>query len=244
MGLSICLVNYAHPFQKPGLYELQEKQNEHAIAIGEVDNVTSFRESFIHSSPFYLAHKELLDTHRGAGLYAWKPYCILSAMAKTEFAYDVYIYLDVDIEIKSSLRPFAELTRDQDVVAARNTYRHISYCKRETSDVLQAWCEGYEKWYSLYAGVVCYTNRCRAITFLIDWLTCVCNHKIIDESPSTIPDPPYPVFVAHRHDQSIFTILYHKYGYKVFPPSILSFSNLYPLSQFERDQEQEGLYTI
>jgi len=56
------------------------------------------------------------------------------------------------------------------------------------------------------------------VHFLTTWLEMMrCeSYRLLDDSPSTAPN--YPEFIENRHDQSIFSILYHKSLLEALPP--------------------------
>jgi hypothetical protein len=238
--MRICLINYAHETaRKVGILEMQQRQIEQAYNNG-VDKVIPFGRKNIIDSPLYSAHKDLLDETRGAGYWLWKPYLILKAMTETNLSYDVYVYLDADIEIKSSIEPFALLTRKQAVAGIRTTYQHARFCKRDCSIAFNSENDDYTKWYQLHAGVIAFGYTHRAILFLTDWLAACCNHHLINDEPSVAEN--YPFFLEHRHDQALYTLIYHKYDFPIYQPSTLAFTDLYPLREW-CETEVEGEYS-
>lgn len=226
--MNFCVVNYSHypPAAELERFKDQDRQAEQALQFG-ASVVYKIRFEDLRVTPFYLGNRDLLDEHRGAGYWAWKPYVILKTMMETKLQHDAYIYLDSDLQVVKSLVPFAELTKEQDVIGIRTTYQHARFCKRDVSKAFQAEDVDYLKWYQLQAGTVAYANTPGAQMFLIDWLSaCLNKHNISDES-STVPN--WPFFLEHRHDQSLFTLVYHHHGYKIYPPKTQEFCNLYPL---------------
>jgi hypothetical protein len=239
----IAVINYAHDIDPAYTKHrcAQVIQTRQAYK-NYADRVISYGHEDIINTPFYYAHKLWLDSARGAGYWCWKPYLIQKAMLETHLVYDAYIYLDSDVQIKSSLTPFAELTLTQEVAGIRTTYQHSRFCKRDASIAFHAEDDpDYEKWYSMYAGVVAYANKPRALMFLTDWLTACTNWDLINDQPGTAPN--YPYYLAHRNDQSLFTLIYHQYGFPIHPPATLAFTDLYPLPGWCQPSEKEGDYS-
>jgi hypothetical protein len=233
--MKICVINYAHDPSGTSRnhVENQKRQNQQLSSL--VDIVMFYDKTWLEKRIFYTAHREILDAKRGAGFWAWKPYIVLHTVLTVPS--EVYIYLDSDIQIKSSLQEFAELTRDQPVVAARTSYRHSRYCKSLARQIIPC---NEEPSYDLYAGVIAFAPSREAIKFLSDWMICCLNKSLIDDNP-TGSEPPFPDFIAPRNDQTLFTRLYNRNQYKIYPPSLLKFTDLYPLPSFQT--EVEGEYT-
>lgn len=238
-NLYICLVNYAHvtpPSSQSDIKEKQKLQTAQALKAG-VTTVYNLGFEDIVDTPLYFAHKELLDNARGAGYWLWKPYIILKTMLETKLKYDVYIYLDSDIQITGSVVPFAMLTKEQAVVAIRTTYQQARFCKRDCSVAFQVEDNAYTQWYQIQAGTVAYANTPEAVMFLTDWMVTCCNHHFINDEPSVISN--FPFFLDNRHDQALFTLVYRKYGFKVYPPVTQSFCDLWPLPSLQTQVEGE-----
>ena len=230
--MRVAVINYCHypnPSNMSAWQALMDRQPAQAKQALEHGATIVYQLGFddIKNTPFYLANRKVLDTPRGAGLWAWKPYIILMTMLETCLSYDAYIYLDVDVGIKDSIIPFAEITKTQDVAAIRTTYQQARFCKRDCSVAFGVDGGDYEKWYQVQAGIVAYANNCGAIAFLTDWLTACCNYHLISDEPSV--EPNYIYYLDHRHDQALFTIMYHKYNYPIWPPALQAFTDMYPL---------------
>jgi hypothetical protein len=60
-----------------------------------------------------------------------------------------------------------------------------------------------------WAGAVVVKNSAKSKSVINDWLDLCSVYKNITDSPSVLPNSPE--FIEHRHDQSLLTIVLHRY---------------------------------
>ena len=66
--------------------------------------------------------------------------------------------------------------------------------------------------YQYQGGVNLFYKCDLTMRFVKEWFNICCKYSLLDDSPSIIPNDPS--FCEHRHDQSIFSILFKKYNLK------------------------------
>ena len=63
-----------------------------------------------------------------------------------------------------------------------------------------------------WAGIQIYKKCSSSIAFVNDWLSYASDRRIVTNDDNTCGKENYPDFIAHRHDQSIFSLLCKKVG--------------------------------
>lgn len=166
---------------------------------------------------FYERNKKILSAKKGGGYWLWKPYIILRTLKEMEYG-DVLLYMDSgSILVKNAGRLFESLEAiDQDVVGFETPFLEKEYTKSATIEAILADCDEENK-----AGII-EDNQVQAtfqfvrksdssMNFYSKLLELSENEHLICDGQSEKGE--VDSFVAHRHDQSIFSLLYRKYGY-------------------------------
>lgn len=169
-----------------------------------VDKVWSWTRATLEQTEFYEDNREILDTPRGSGLWAWKPFIILETLKRTQPG-DIVIYADAGVEF---IAPVSHVIRQMpNIWLFGNMYTHQHWCKMDTMDAMDVHPEGNQ----CQASVV--FVKPAAEFFIKDWLAwCVLPHAINDD-PSVAPN--HPEFKDHRHDQAILTNLAYYHGVRL-----------------------------
>jgi len=156
----------------------------------------------------------LLANERGAGYWVWKPEIILHRLHELP-EHDILMYTDSGTTWVGDPRTLFPLTSIQPVVGFYLVgTSDAQYSKRDT--VLACMMENKLELPQIMGGVMLFLNCTESRNFVREWRhLCEIPH-LIDDSPSVMP--PYGGFKEHRHDQSIFSLLYKKKGYNpTFP---------------------------
>lgn len=69
----------------------------------------------------------------------------------------------------------------------------------------------------LLGGINLWKKTPFTIAFLEEWLHYCLDSRIITDVPNSLGKNNYPEFKAHRHDQSVFSLLCKKYNLQSFP---------------------------
>lgn len=169
----------------------------------EADLEPRFRENFAHV---------LTPQVRGFGYFVWKPQVILQALERTAIG-DVLLYLDSGSHLVTTGRDrfleYVEVaTRSESGVLAFQ----LTHIEKEWSkgDLLEFFgvrnqpliCDTQQ----IQAGAIFIHHRPGVREFFEDWLeTFSQRFDLVDDTPSLSSNDE--AFVAHRHDQSVFSIL-------------------------------------
>jgi len=162
-----------------------------------------------------------MRARRGAGYWLWKPAIILDALSSIRED-DVLLYTDAGVGLLGDPRVlFSELPEASILLfdhpedtgeVRRNLQRQ--WTKRDCFALLSADSPEFWQARQLSASfLVCRNDRSgRARRFIRDWLEACSVVDALDDSSGRCGKPEFPDFVAHRHDQSILTIVAQKSG--------------------------------
>lgn len=168
-------------------------------------------------SSFYDQHKNFINNNpKGYGYWIWKPYLIAKTL-DTMSNGDVLLYGDAASNMKGSSQQCTELVtkvlkaaKGLKIIASKQGW-NIRWIKSDLYFALG--------WQSLVyafrpmaeAGRLIIQKDKRTVPFIKQWLHYATNdYHNIDDTPSKYPNLPF--FVAHRADQSIFSLLFNKHG--------------------------------
>jgi hypothetical protein len=144
----------------------------------------------------------------GYGLWIWKPYILLDALGQCG-AGDYVIYLDAGIAPIADMTPwFMQLRcRPVNLFAPVPPRPACEWTKRACFTHMQADGPQFRSAPMLSAGIQAYRNVPESRAFVSELQTLMRNPQLSNDAsdhPGTAEDE---AFVAHRHDQSILTLL-------------------------------------
>jgi hypothetical protein len=173
------------------------------------------------------------NNHRGHGYWLWKPWIIREYLEKLRDN-DVLLYVDVGCELSkfadARFKKYINLLKVQPVLAFSTLSKHpeiswtkpilIEYLGTCRKDLLQT---------QVAATFIYFRVSDESRSLVDEWLTIATkdNYRYIDDSYPGIANDS---FIEHRHDQSIFSLLYKKKQFRImyqrtFFPSIVYFNN-------------------
>ena len=157
----------------------------------------------------------ILSQQRGDGYWLWKPYIILTYLNKLN-ENDILFYIDSKYYFVEN---FDDLYNDKllktDIIVWKNkpneeiTYLK-NYCKMDIikkynmEDLIfnkSAEC--------CWAGAIIIKKNDNTVNIIKEWLSMCCDGNDITDSNSIMPNSE--LFIDHRHDQSLLSIVLHKY---------------------------------
>lgn len=165
---------------------------------------------------FFNSHKSFISSNpKGFGYYIWKPYFVLQTL-KTMQDGDVLVYGDAGNDIpglrEECLAIFDKVNQIKEgvkVLAAKQGY-NIRWTKSDLYFKMGWTSLIYVPRYMAEAARIVFKKDDLTVKFVEEWLHyATSDYHNIDDSPSRLPD--FPFFMAHRNDQSIFSILFHRY---------------------------------
>lgn len=205
----IVAINFAD--QK---FELCRKYNtETAYSKGKADKVIEYCPNDIDVK-FNNENRKILSYKRGFGLWLWKPYFIYKTLQEMNEG-DYLFYSDSGsyyIDKIQNLISRLEKT-SQSVMGFGLPLYERQFTKKETFELMDYY--NYEQ-NQVLATYILLKKTAYSINFVKEWLDYASDERII--SPQYFYDniKEFDDFIEHREDQSVFSILYHKKGLKVF----------------------------
>jgi hypothetical protein len=168
------------------------------------------------SQEFKEANKQILNLPRGGGYWLWKPYIINETLKKIKED-DLLFYLDSKYFF---IEDFTELYREpiskKDIILWKNKpnepiYFMKNWCKRSVIEKYGMQEKVFQKnALDCWAGCIFIKKSDFSVNFMKEWLDMCCVYEDITDYPSSIQNTID--FRDHRHDQSLLSILIHKYN--------------------------------
>ncbi len=163
---------------------------------------------------FWKRHRHfIMRNQKGFGYWIWKPFLILKTLTEMKDD-DVLLYTDVGCELhvdfKSDLDRYYDIVEKVPMLCTISQGLEVEYSKKKVLQFLNVDHDEkilYSKQYQ--AGVIMMRKTPIVVKFVEEWYRTACHYSLIDDN--TEVDETHQ-FKAHRHDQSIFSILYKKYN--------------------------------
>ena len=199
---------------------LQVKHNAWARAFLRPDSIVSYDVADLDLD-FRTAHKTILEAPRGGGFWLWKPYLILATLLATDAEY--VVYCDVHATTTESANVWKARVATQPVAGYEWPAPEAAYTKRKciasfgaqllpnAPELLQT--------NQVVATIIAIRNTQEARDFVSAWLQHCLIDGVIDDSKRP-GETEAREFVDHRHDQSVYSILYKLAGFRSYPKSL------------------------
>lgn len=209
----IVAVNYADRAYR----KTQKLNTKTAYKTGKVDAVVACSRQDIPKD-FQIKNKDIFKSKTGGGYWLWKPYVVLKAY-KTMNDGDYLIYADAggfyykgDVHIVTDIME----ARNQWLLVQDQPFLEKHYTKRDTFLIMNCDTPFYTDGFQCMGGLFIIKKCDVGNQFLNEWLAYCQNYAAISNAGNICGKPDYEGFVAHRNDQSIFSILRRRYGIKSF----------------------------
>lgn len=182
--------------------------------INVFDKVLTYKEDVLkNDSVFWKKHGTFIETNkRGYGYWIWKSYLILKTMERMNDG-DILFYIDSGCEVINDTR-----TKPQ-ILAMKEKCENILYSttgeiekKYTKMDVLNKLGLQNKDTEQNQAGLLFLKKTNLIQEFIKDWYENSSNYPLVDDSSSFLENDV--MFVDHRHDQSIFSLLIKSDKYK------------------------------
>lgn len=199
----IVAINYAND-----KFRIQQEYNTYtAYKYGKVDKVIEYSPKDIDFS-FKEENKEILAFERGDGLWIWKPYFILRTLQEIE-ENDYLIYIDSGSYYCNDVKHLIDVMENEkkDILAFQMPLLEIQWTKKETFDFLGV--KDYSR-NQFLGGYMVLKKTAFTLSLINEWLELMKNP--ICSSPIDTSKERFDNFIEHREDQSVFSLLCHKYG--------------------------------
>lgn len=195
--------------------EFRNKNKQSALSKGKVDVFFDFGPEHIDFE-FFKENEHILTQKRGAGLWLWKPYFfhrMLNQIAND----DILIYTDAASyfvkDISDIIQCFNSI--DQDIMGFELPLQSDQWTKEEAFYLMNA-TNDERKANQISASFIIVRKTKDTITFAKEWLNACCNIELMSEKTYYPKMQNSKVFISHRYDQSIFSILYIQNGFKSY----------------------------
>jgi hypothetical protein len=184
-----------------------------ALEIGQVDEYYSYEPQDIDKD-FFEKNKEIFSRKKGNGYWLWKPYFILKTLKEKLNDGDYLFYTDAGIIYMNSTKYIINFLKEQkaDMWMIRLCTLEKKYTKRDAFILLGVDMPIYSETYQYMAGIQIYKKTKYTEKFLEDLCFYSQDKRIITDDKNTQGINNYPGFIAHRHDQSILSLLIKRYG--------------------------------
>jgi hypothetical protein len=168
---------------------------------------------------FKYENQKILDNGKGAGYWLWKPYIILNKLNNLDSG-DILLYCDSGISQIKSLSPIFEHMQYHDVamfLINDGLGDERDACKRDAlilmnCDESKFWTKSKNVHSGQYgASYIFFRKSDATVQCVKEWLNFSQDYRIISDEPNTLGIDNYQQFNAHRHDQSILSLLCKKY---------------------------------
>lgn len=199
----IVAINYANEkFKKQQIYNSYT-----AYKYGKVDKVIEYSPDDIDSH-FKEENKHIFCYERGDGLWIWKPYFILKTLLELNDE-DYLVYIDSGAYYCNDVRHLINtmVSENKDILAFQIPLLEIQWTKRETFDYLGI--NDFSR-NQFLGGYMVLKKTHFTISLISEWLELM--KQPICSSPVDTSKNKFETFIEHREDQSIFSLLCHKYG--------------------------------
>jgi hypothetical protein len=211
-SVAVTLVNFAtRPFR-----ESQRRNAETGVAVGGVDRVEAFGPRDLDPR-FRRTNRAILGNQRGAGLWLWKPYLVERTL-RTLRPGDWLFYSDSGAYFVDSVAHLVEFASDRalDVLAFEQAFLERRYTKRDAFVLLDCDRPEFSETRQRGGGFSLWRSSPAALALAESWLAAAQDLRLISDRENELGLPNYPDWIAHRHDQSIFSLLTKKAGIPAF----------------------------
>ncbi len=186
--------------------------------IGGFDLVRSFSEHDIDGA-FFRENRSILKEKRGAGYWLWKPYFLMKVIREASPG-DLVFYADSGSIFLRPVQPIIShfLSSGDPVGAFELPLIECQWTKPGVFSRLSFEADRFAMTNQLMAGFILVRVGLEAESFISKWLElCIRPEYLVDDQDCAegLIDSVSPGirFIAHRHDQSLFSLLYKSFGY-------------------------------
>lgn len=193
-------------------YSIAQKKNAASgLAVGGFDKVFAYGPRDIDKA-FFHRNKNILQQKKGNGLWLWKPYFIQKSFEKIREG-DYLFYSDAGSYFLESMRELiAAPYLDKDLMVFELPFLEKQFTKRDAFVLMDCDSGQYANSRQIIGGFSLWRKSAFTMRFVEEWLTFAQDERVLSDNENTCGLSNYPEFVAHRHDQSVFSLLTKKHG--------------------------------
>lgn len=183
-----------------------------AYTKGKVDQVIEYAPCDIESA-FYERNQAIFAYKRGAGLWLWKPYIILYTLRRMKEG-DYLFYCDAGAYYVDKVRKLVDVMEQQgvDVMPFEIPFLERQFTKKETFTRMDY--EDYSQ-NQICTGYMLLKKSELSLSIISQWLAYMQDEVCVSYRHFT-QETEFSDFVAHREDQSVFSLLCRKHHIQPF----------------------------
>jgi hypothetical protein len=188
------------------------KQQKFALSaakfFGNFDKIIGYTPQDLDEE-FLRKNERVMSTPRGAGLWLWKPYLILKTLEEANDG-DFVFYLDSGLFMtkKIDLLIGSLEKSDQDIMPFQTYYPEKQWTKKSLFEKMECDEEKYFESNQLMSTICLIRNSQFSRKFFSDFLFHASDYDSICDAEKN--EIQADVFIEHRHDQSIYSLLCKK----------------------------------
>ena len=190
-----------------------ECNKKSALEVAMVDEFYAYTPNDIDEE-FKEKNKYILSHSRGNGYWLWKPYFIYKTLKYKLNDGDYLIYSDAGILYIDKAQLIVDFINERKAEMYLHRLPHLEkhYTKRDAFILLGADLPFFAETGQFNAAFQIYKKSKFTEIFLEEYLYYAQDKRIITDDENTLGFPNYDGFRAHRHDQSILSLLTKKYS--------------------------------
>ena len=195
--------------------------NREALSLNVFDKVIVYTENDFDEN-YLEKHGEFMKKNRGYGFWMWKSYFVKKTMEEMDDE-DILVFADCGCHLVNNptainrLESYFKLCNniDSGILSFQMCFPEKSYTKMDVFEKLDEVNDKMMNSGQLVGGIFVLRKCQNTINLINEYYELCQNYNLIDESESQLPNDP--TFIAHRHDQSVFSILRKKRGTILIP---------------------------
>lgn len=190
----------------------QEDNSQTALFIGKADKVYCYHPEDIDPK-FIRERSEIFSYSRGHGLWIWKAYFALKTLSLLNDG-DYLMYCDAGSYFVNDIHYLMDTMKKEsvDFMPFELPLVEHQWTKREVYDYMKIDSLGKNQ---ILASYFILKKSKETVEFIQEWLNYMSNPICL--LPKRLTNIPNPIdFIAHREDQSVFSILCHMHNFKTF----------------------------
>lgn len=213
---------------------------------GRADKVFEYCEKDL-SEEFKEKNKKIFSCKRGGGYWIWKPYVVEDALKQLKTG-DYLFYCDSGAFVIKDLHILIKLmeSKEEDFLIFDLEHKEKEYTKRDIFIELDCDEKQYTDSVQRCATYFMIKKTERTEHFVELWLEYVQNYELVsDEDNVLYKKNNYDEFKDNRHDQSIFSVLSKKSGFKSYQDiSQYRYPRGKKARRMAKKQEEKAAYDI
>lgn len=226
----IVIINYSNK-----RYTGAQKINtESAIKKGGFKKVISYSFEDIDKI-FFSANRNILNQVKGGGYWLWKPYFIKKTLEEIQYG-EFLFYCDSGSQFINPIDKLIKSFDDSfDILPFELQHIEKHWTKRDCFQLLECDSSVITDSKQRLGGFSLWKKTDFSIKFVSEWLRYAQDERILTDMENQLGMPNYENYEAHRHDQSIFSLLTKKYKIPAYRDPSQSGNNfiiLYPNSLY------------